>query len=90
MSEDNPDSQMIAEITEALAANRRIEAIKIYCDAKGARLVEGKEFIDRLMPRLAEEDPEKFGHLTNSKSGCSVSAGAVLFVVLTSMALLLA
>ena len=58
MSEDNPDSQMIAEITEALAANRRIEAIKIYCDAKGARLVEGKEFIDRLMPRLAEEDPE--------------------------------
>lgn len=80
MSDDNDDSEMIARITDALADNRRIEAIKIYCDAKGVRLVEGKEFIDRLMPRLAEEDPERFGHL-NRKAGCSVTAGALLAVV---------
>ena len=89
MSEQESDSQMIAEITDALAANRRIEAIKIYCDAKGARLIEGKEFIDRLMPRLAEEDPEKFGHLTKSKSGCGTTAGAVLLAILMATAMLL-
>lgn len=62
---------MIEKITEALASGRKIEAIRIYREATGKGLKEAKEFIDALMPALAEKDPERFGNSGSKSSGCS-------------------
>ncbi|MEQ9410027.1 MAG: hypothetical protein RIK87_19985 [Fuerstiella sp.] len=61
---------MVDQITEALAKGQKIQAIKIYCDATGKRLKEGKEFIDELIPALVERDPDRFSHLTKKGAGC--------------------
>ena len=80
MSEDN-HSEMVEAITDALRDGKKIQAIKIYCDATGKRLREAKEFIDQLIPELIEKDPEQFGHLASKGAGCG---SAVLLALLTS------
>ncbi len=50
----------IGQISDALLANRKIEAIKIYREATGSGLMEGKEFIEKLEDDLREEYPDKF------------------------------
>ena len=75
------DSQMIAEMADALAQNRKVEAIKIYREAKGATLLEAKQFVEELIPQLAEKDPERFAQLKTAGSGCGGAAAAILFIV---------
>lgn len=77
MAEDLTPEQT-DEIADALAAGRKIEAIKIYRSATGQGLKEAKDFIDALVPRLVEQDPEKYKALSASGgSGCA----SVVFVL---------
>ncbi|MBN1673479.1 MAG: ribosomal protein L7/L12 [Kiritimatiellae bacterium] len=74
---EQPTPEQIQQIGSALADGRKIEAIKIYREATGKGLKEAKEFIDELVPRLQEQDPERYGNLTVSRgTGC---AGVILF-----------
>jgi ribosomal protein L7/L12 len=41
-----------------------MEALKIYRAATGKHLQEAKDFIDALVPKLIEQDPEKSGNLS--------------------------
>ncbi len=68
--------QQIEEIQNALAGCKKIEAIKIYRAATGQGLKEAKDFVEALIPKLIEQDPERFENLASQNtSGC---AGAVL------------
>ncbi|WOO42565.1 hypothetical protein [Rubellicoccus peritrichatus] len=51
-------NQQLNEITEAILAGRKIEAIKTYRIAAGVGLKEAKQEIDRITDDLAEEHPE--------------------------------
>ncbi len=68
---DQLSQEQIEEIADLLAGRKKIEAIKIYRAATGNGLKEAKDFIEALIPKLKEQDPEKFGHLANSGSGCA-------------------
>ncbi len=50
----------IGQISDALLAGRKINAIKIYREATGSGLMEAKEFIEKLEDDLREEYPDKF------------------------------
>ena len=67
---DQPTQEQIEEIGSALAAGRKIEAIKIYREATGKGLKEAKDFIDALIPRLREQNPEKYAKLSQG-AGCA-------------------
>ena len=58
------------EIANALADGRKIEAIKLYREATGKRLSEAKQFIEALIPRLKEQDPQKYAQLSQKGAGC--------------------
>lgn len=60
---DQPTQEQMEPIAEALASVRKIEAIKMYREATGKGLKEAKEFIDVLIPKLKEWDPEKYKKL---------------------------
>ncbi len=77
---DIPSDEEIAEISEVLADGKKIEAIKIYREATGKGLKDAKEFIDALIPRLVEKDPEKYDKI--AKSGGCVSM--LVFALLIS------
>jgi ribosomal protein L7/L12 len=76
------------EIAEVLAEGRKIEAIKLYREATGRGLAEAKAFVDALIPRLLEEDPEKFAALAGKGEGCTASASVLLLLVLAGALLL--
>ena len=59
-------------------SGRKIEAIKIYREATGKGVKEAKEFIDALIPKLKEQDPEKYAKLGAQGAGC---ASMLLFCV---------
>lgn len=84
MTEGTPDSEMIEEVTRALANGQKIEAIKIYKEATGKGLKEAKDFVEQLIPALMEKDPERFAKLGRSAAGCS-SAAVLLVAVLTGV-----
>ena len=63
-------------IREALAEGRKIEAIKVYREATGCGLREAKEFIEALIPRLKEQEPEKYAKLSE---GVGCASAAILF-----------
>lgn len=67
MGESISDDQ-IREITDALLAGRKIEAIKIYREATGTSLKEAKDFIDDLSATLRGKHPDKF---PVTKAGCA-------------------
>ncbi len=50
----------IGQISDALLAGRKFDAIKIYREATGSSLMEAKEFIEKLEDNLREEYPDKF------------------------------
>lgn len=77
MSESQPDSDMIDRITAALESGGKIAAIKIYRETTGKGLKESKEFIDALIPRLIEKDPQRFAKLAAGGGSC---AGVLLAV----------
>lgn len=79
---DTPTEEQIEQIADALAAGRKIEAIKIYREATGKGLAEAKEFIDALVPKLQEQDPERFAKLSQ-RGGC---ASVILFCVAAATA----
>ncbi len=66
-----PTQEHIEAIGSALAAGRKIEAIKIYREASGKGLKEAKEFIDALIPKLTEQNPEKYAKLSAQGTGCA-------------------
>ncbi len=73
---DQLTQQQIEEIQNALAGRKKIEAIKIYRAATGQGLKEAKDFVEALIPKLIEQDPERFEKLASQKTGGC--AGAVL------------
>jgi len=83
---DQPTDEQVKEIAEALAAGRRIDAIKLYREATGKSLLEAKKFIGALADEMAEKDPERFAGLAQKK-GCG-SAAVVVAVALALAACL--
>jgi len=81
---DQLSSEQIEEISQALIQKNKIAAIKIYRDATGQGLKESKDFIEALIPKLMEQDPQKFADL-NKASGC---AGMILLALMTSLGVL--
>ena len=65
------------QILNALIAGRKIEAIKLYRAATGKGLKEAKDFIDLLVEKMAEHDPEL---LKNDQSGCLGNAVVALMI----------
>ena len=80
---DAPNDDQIAEITGALADGNKIGATKVYREATGKGLKESKVFIDTLIPKLLEQDPEKYSKLKPG-GGC---ASLVVFALLLAGAL---
>ncbi|MCP4787907.1 MAG: hypothetical protein GY903_34305 [Fuerstiella sp.] len=78
---DDSETSIEQQVAEALAAGQKIQAIKIYRDATGKGLKDAKEFIDALIPRLIDEDPERYAALSNAGAGCGTTAGLLLFAV---------
>jgi len=74
---DQLTEEQIADISNALAGGRKIEAIKIYRDATGEGLKEAKDFIEALIPKLKEQDPEKYATLSDGKGGGCASVVAM-------------
>ena len=68
--EEQPSEEQIEAITDALASGKKIEAIKIYRESTGKGLKEAKEFVDALIPKLVEHDPERFAKISKA-GGCS-------------------
>lgn len=81
---DKLSPEQIEEINQALIQGKKIAAIKIYRDATGQGLKEAKDFIEALISKLMEQDPEKFAHL-NKASGC---AGMILLTLMASLGVL--
>jgi len=67
---DKLSNEQIEQITAALGGGRKIDAIKIYREATGKGLKEANDFIDALIPKLKERDPEKYSHLGTRGAGC--------------------
>jgi hypothetical protein len=63
-----PEDKM-AELTDALLQNRKIQAIKIYREFTGMGLKESKDDIDRLEASLRKQFPDKFASPPQGK-GC--------------------
>ena len=76
---DELSDEQIEEISEALAGGNKIEAIKIYREATGKGLKDAKDFIDALIPKLIEQDPEKYDKIAKTGGGC---ASMVVFALL--------
>lgn len=68
---EQPSQEQINSIADALAAGRKLDAIKIYREATGKGLKDAKDFIDALVPRLKEQDPQKYANLSAQGAGCS-------------------
>lgn len=78
---DHLDPKQIEQISDLLAGGRKIEAIKLYREATGKGLREAKDFIEKLVPRLKEQDPEKFENVS-SGFGC---ASVVIFSIIGTL-----
>jgi len=69
-----------AQIKEALYANRKIEAIKLYRDATKLGLKESKDAIDALDAELRKATPERFA-ANSSGAGCFTRAALFILTV---------
>lgn len=76
-----PSDEQMEGISEALADGNKIEAIKIYREATDSGLKDSKDFIDELIPKLSEQDPEKYSKIAKSGGGC---ASVVILALLLS------
>ena len=86
--EDQPSQEQIEAIEAALVSGGKIEAIKVYREATGKGLKESKEFIEALIAKLAEHDPETYGKLT--KGGCASILMVLVAVVSVATATIFA
>jgi len=71
--------ESVDEITDALFAGRKIDAIRIYREATGQGLYESKQFVDAIEVRLREQSPEKFSNPQGS--GCVVWLLVAMLVI---------
>lgn len=85
---DQLTKEQTQEIVDSLAAGRQLEAIKLYRVTTGKGLKEAKDFIDALIPRLIEQDPEKYGALARRGAGCT--SAMIVLTLGGAVALLLA
>jgi len=83
---DQLTPEQTQQIADTLTSGRKIEAIKLYRDATGKGLKDAKDFIDALIPKLIEQDPEKYGALVRQGTGC---ASAIVLALGGTTALLL-
>ena len=67
-------------VLEKLKLGRKIEAIKVYRECTGADLKQGVAFIEDLIPKLIEEDPEKYAKLAAATSGGCMGVLIILAV----------
>ncbi len=63
--------EQVEEVAGALAAGSKISAIKLYREFTGTGLAEAKRFVDELVPKLKEQDPEKYAALSQKTAGCA-------------------
>ena len=77
--------QSIEAIEQAIADGSKIEAIKIYREASGQGLKESKEFIEDLIPKLKEHDPEKYSKVSHSAVSPSKGCASVFIACLLLM-----
>lgn len=84
---DQLTEEQIQQISDALANGRKIQAIKIYRKATSLGLVEAKDFVEALIPKLKEQDPERYAALREAqKIGCgTTTASCLLLAVLIWM-----
>jgi len=82
---EESEQTMEQQVAEALASGQKIQAIKIYRDATGKDLKDAKDFIDKLTPRLIEENPERYAALGNAGAGCGATAGLLLLIVVATV-----
>jgi len=68
--------QQEKQILEAIFANRKIEAIKLYRMATGEGLKESKEFVEELAAKLYADSPERFAR----KPGVGCAAAIMLAI----------
>jgi len=80
MPEELTDEQ-IDQVSGALAKGSKIEAIKLYREFTGTGLAEAKQFVDALIPKLKEQDPEKYANLSAKSAGCASVVLACLALV---------
>ena len=78
MASELSDEEM-EEIVEALADGNKIEAIKIHRKATNSGLADSKEFIEALIVKLVEKDPEKYEKISASGGACS---SVIIFALL--------
>ncbi len=70
--------EQVQQISAAVFAGRKIEAIKNYRLATGTGLKESKDFIEALEIRLRQESPKKF---TAPPGGVGCSRTAAMFLI---------
>ena len=75
-----PTQEQIEQIGDALASGGKISAIKIYREVTGKGLKDSKEFIDKLVPALIEQNPEKYSKLASQGTGTGC-ASIILFCI---------
>jgi hypothetical protein len=82
---DELTPEQTQQITNTLTSGRKLEAIKLYRDATGKGLKDSKDYVEALIPKLIEQDPEKYASLANQGKGCA----SVIVVALIGTAALL-
>ena len=79
----------LKEVLNAILANRKIEAIKLYREYSGVGLKEAKDAVEELEKKLQTESPEKFTseQIAEGKSATpGVQVGKGCFGVLVAIA----
>jgi len=76
MPKYNLSDKQLNDITNAILARQKIQAIKLFVDATGYGLKEAKEEVEVLMAALAEEHPQIL-EKKSSPLGCVL----VLFII---------
>lgn len=74
-SEDEISAEVMNEIMDCIYKGKKIEAIKLYIDARSVRLKQGKDFIETLTAELREQHPDKFQ--IPERTGCM---GVLIFL----------
>ena len=90
---DQPTQEQIEKIANVLTSGRKIDAIKICREITGKGLKDSKDFVEALVPKLIEQDPEKYKALSQPQgAGCAsalvacVGLGAVATLLVKAIA----
>jgi hypothetical protein len=78
------DNELPADVLQAIAAGRKIEAIKLLREATGLGLANAKVLVDRASARHMEQNPAMLGPTEESNTGRLVAM--LLLLVLSYLA----